>query len=325
MKKSANYCKISITAAAFLALGTIQTVRADSGAAPMPAPAPLAAPVADPALTNVVHSTAVAVVADDVRVVKGSNVNLRARPNRTAEVITQLKKGDQVTALETKSVTDAGKTQEWARVTLPATAKCYVLTKLIANGKATGDAINIRSGPGTNFKEVGKLAKDEKVQVVKTTGEWTQIKPTDNCAGWVATQYLEAAPLPPMPVPPMIEVPPAPPVSVMVPEPIPAPAPMPAPLAPPAPAVETLSYYVVKDGIFQSVMDEEKGAEKQLAPYELMTIMVERRQYRTAYLDMAEKNLDKYEGKYVRILGNLKWKRGDRYPVIVVDHIEMIW
>jgi hypothetical protein len=94
-------------------------------------------------------------------------------------------------------------------------------------------------------------------------------------------------------------------------------------IAPPEP--ETLSYYVVKDGIFRTVDASELSGDKQLAPYELMTIMFERRHYRIAFLEVAEKDLDKYQGKHVRILGNLRWKRGDRDPVIVVDRIEPVW
>ncbi len=299
-----------------IALGILlaaNTARGDSGAAPI--------------------STKTAARAGELRVVKADNVNLRARPSRAAEVVAQLKKGDEVKLLETKSVVEGGKTQQWGRVNLPASAKCYVSSKFIANGKASGDAVNIRSGPGMNFKEVGKLTKGEKVEVVKAGAEWTQIKPTTDCFGWVATDYLEAVPLTPPVAPPVIAPAPpvaapvveAPPVTVATP-PVTAPvvsAPV-APPAPPQPATETLEYYTVKDGIFQSFEPQEKG-EKPLAPYELMTIMVERRQYRIAYLDMAQKDLDKFEGKHVRILGNLRWKKGERYPVIAVDRIELVW
>lgn len=304
MKRYISYCTISV---AILLLAV--SARADSGAAPL--------------------STKATPAGSDVRIVKGSNLNLRARPSRTAEVITQLKKGDEVKVLETKSVAEGSKTQEWGRVTLPVSAKCYVLSKLIADSKATGDAINIRSGPSTNFKEVGKLSKGEKVEVVKAGTEWTQIKATAGCSGWVSTEYLEAAPVAPPVVAPVL--PSAPPVISSVVEAPPAPvvmAPVPVPVVmpPPAPPAEpeTLAYYVVKDGIFQTVGPEEKG-EKTLAPFELMTIMVERRQYRIAYLEVAEKNLGKYEGKHVRVLGNVRWKRGDRYPVVVVDRIEPVW
>jgi SH3-like domain-containing protein len=268
--------------------------------------------------------------------VKGDRVNLRARPLHNAEIITQLKKGDEVKVLETKTVGEGNKTQEWARITLPASAKCYVLAKLLTDGKANAEAINIRSGPGTSFKEVGKLAKGDKVTVVKAGGEWTQVKPTDKCTGWVASSLLEVVPAPAVvPIaPPVVapEIAPAPPVSNIVPA-APAvtaamPPPPPAPAAPtPAPPadVERLEYFVVRDGIFQTVDDEEKKIEKALTSYELMTIMVDRLQYRVAYLDMAPQSLDKYEGKHVRVIGNLRWKRGDRYPVIIVDHIEPVW
>ncbi len=295
MKKFTSYCTISfvmlVAAAAF----------ADSGAASISTIAPSAG----------------------ASLLKANKVNIRARPSRTAELVTQLKKGDEVKVFETKSVVEAGKTQEWSRITLPATAKCYVLSKLIAGGKATGDGINIRCGPGSNFKEIGKLTKGEKVYLVKAGSEWTQIKPTLQCSGWVASEYLEVAPVP-VPV-----LTPAPPIISNVAEVVSAPIAPPVVVPAPTPAFqsepETLAYYVVRDGIFQTVDSQEKQEEKMLAPYELMTLVFDRRQYRVAYLDMAEKNLDKYEGKHVRILGNLRWRRGERYPVIIVERIEPVW
>jgi len=286
----------------------------------------------------VISLVAVAALAVPVpSVLKGNNVNVRARPSRTAELILQLNKGDKVTVLETQTVIEGGKTQQWSRITLPAAAKCYVQSKLIADGKATGDNVNIRCGPGTNFKDVGKLAKGQQVEVVKVIGEWTQIKPTPGCSGWVASEYLEAAPL----VAPVIvpELKPAPLVAPKAPEvasaPVAAPvkeAPPPAPtpqvaLPQPAPPSEpeTLSYYVVRDGIFQTVQPDAKSGEKPPAPYELMTPMFERRQHRIAYLELNIKELEKFEGKHVRILGNLRWRRGDRYPVIAVDRMEPVW
>ncbi len=303
MKKFTSYSAISLAAMCAFAVG----VFADSGAARIGA-----------AKSATLGAS----------VIKADKVSLRARPGRTAELIMSLKKGDEVKVLETKSVTEAGKAQEWSRITLPATAKCYVLGKFIANGKSTGDNVNIRCGPGTTFKEVGKLAKGDKVSVVKAAGEWTQIKPTPKCCGWVASEYLEAVPVAaPVIVPALAPAPPVPskPVEVVS-APVAAPVVVTPPPAPAPPAEpETLQYYVVRDGIFQTVEPEEKKLEKTLAPYELMTIMFERRQYRIAYLEMAIKNLDEFEGKHVRILGNLRWRRGDRYPLIIVDRIEMVW
>ncbi|MBM3859232.1 MAG: hypothetical protein FJ395_06235 [Verrucomicrobia bacterium] len=289
-------------------------------------------------------AAAVAFAKPAASLLKANNVNLRARPGLTAELITQVNKGDEVNVLETKPVVEGGKTQQWSRITLPASAKCYVLSKLIADGKAAGDAVNIRSGPGTNFKDVGKLAKGEKVSVVKVAGEWTQIKPTPKCSGWVASEYLEAAPLAaPVIVPALTPAPPVapkvnevvsapvaapvaePPAAVAPTEPILTPAPV-FPQTPTAPTEpETLQYYVVRDGIFQSVESGVKRSGTPGAPYELMTLMFERRQYRIAYLEMSLSELDKFEGKHVRVLGNLRWRRGERYPIIAVERIEPVW
>ena len=230
-----------------------------------------------------------------------NNVNVRARADKSAEVIAQLKKGDIVDVKERKG--------EWVRITAPATAKCYVSTKLVSDGSAATDAVNIRCGPGTNYKDIGKLAKGDKVEVVETKGEWTQIKPTPNCTGWVAAELIEIA------------------------EPTPAPAPMqtsevilppPAPAAQPVqmvdPGVETHLQYVVKDGYLAVVKEAHAPG-----PYALMTEDVMGRQYIIAYLESAQTNLTRYDGKHVRITGNQRWKRGDRYPVIAIERCDMVW
>lgn len=295
MKKSTLCSASSLLMAALVCAAQ---VRADSGAAPMPVSAPAAGP--------------------STRVVKGDHVNIRSRPATTAEVIGQLRKGDQVEVQETKSVTEAGKAHEWVRIALPEKAKCFVSSPLVKDGIAVSDNANVRCGPGTNFKDVGQLKKGEKVAVVKTEGEWTQIKPTANCSGWVAGEYLET----------MVVLPPSRPIisTTEVAPPLPPPQPLP-PLLPQT-IVETRTVevevhvdYVVRDGILQKV----QGEAAPVQPYELATEIVERRQYRIAYLDLGTLDVAKYEGKHVRLVGNQRWRQGDRYPVMVVERIDMVW
>jgi len=229
-------------------------------------------------------------------------VNVRARANKTAEIVAQLSKGDSVEVVEHKA--------EWLRITLPANAKCYVSAKFVKDGAATSDAINIRCGPGTNYKDVGKLAKGEKVEVVEARGEWTQIKPTAHCTGWVAVELVEiAAPAPPPPAPITTSEVTTPPVT-LPPEPM-----------KPAESDEVHVRYVVKDGFLHAVKDAANAP----ASYELMTEDVGMRQYRIAYLETTEKNLTRYEGKHVKVFGNERWRRTERDPVIAVERIDMIW
>ncbi|HUK81007.1 MAG TPA: SH3 domain-containing protein [Verrucomicrobiae bacterium] len=274
MKRFTSLCVLSA------ALLTADAVRADSLAAPTPSP-----------LSAGSHGT-----------VLKDKVNVRARGNKTAEIVAQLNKGDSVDIVEHKG--------EWLRIVLPAGANCYVSTKFVKGGVATSDNVNIRCGPSTNYKEVGKLAKGEAVEVVKLQGDWVAIKPTAHCTGWVAAELVEiAAAAPPTPAPITTSEVVTPPVS------------LPAAPMQPAEQDEVHVRYVVRDGIFQAVKDTANAP----APYELLTEEVDTRQYRTAYLETTDKNLARYEGKHVRVRGNETWRRSQRYPVIAVERIDMVW
>jgi len=232
-----------------------------------------------------------------------NNVNVRSRGNKDAEVIAQLKKGDTVDIKERKG--------EWLRIAAPAHTKCYISSKFIKDGIATGDAINIRCGPGTNYKDIGKFAKGDKLEALEAKGEWTLIKPTANCTGWVAAELIEIA------------------------TPTPAPAPIQtseAPLPPPTPILtaqpiqmvdqgaDMQVQYVVKDGILAVVKEANAPG-----PYALLTDDVMGRQYIMAYLESSQTNLSRYDGKHVRIMGNQRWKRGERYPIIAIERCDMVW
>ena len=99
----------------------------------------------------------------------------------------------------------------------------------------------------------------------------------------------------------------------------------PLPPAPAATEVKVVStdpdvqvQYVIKTGILQS-------SGRDIAPYQLMTEEKNRLQHRRDFLESPDINLDRYIGKTVRVQGNEKWKRGDRYPIIIVDRVDIVW
>ena len=59
--------------------------------------------------------------------------------------------------------------------------------------------------------------------------------------------------------------------------------------------------------------------------YALMTPNVGDREYVIAYLDAPQTNLARYNGKHVRVLGNQRWQRDERYPVIAVERVDIVW
>ena len=283
-------------------LWSAQPVRADVG----PAVQPVAAPVAQTGRGTV----------------KGNRCNVRSRPTTTAEVIVQLHKGDSVEVLERKAgIEHPDKAVEWLRIALPATAKCYVSAKHLADGVVAADDLNVRCGPGANYRDVGKLAKGTKVEVVASKGEWTQNKPTSQCSGWIAAELVDVEPVA---VPSV--TPPAP-TAVNMPEIVTPPVAAPVTsAAAPAPAVSVVNIdpdvavaYVVKDGYLHVVTDSNAPA-----AYELRTQEADRLSFRMAYLETSETNLKKFEGKHVRVTGNQRWRKGDRYPVIAIERIDRV-
>lgn len=51
--------------------------------------------------------------------------------------------------------------------------------------------INIRSGPGTNYRIIATLSSGDQLEVLKRGEGWTQVKPGKGDAGWIPEGYLQ--------------------------------------------------------------------------------------------------------------------------------------
>ena len=54
----------------------------------------------------------------------------------------------------------------------------------------TGNDVYVRSGPGTNYYNCGKLTKGDKVRVVKTQFSWSCIVPPKESFSWISMRYV---------------------------------------------------------------------------------------------------------------------------------------
>ncbi len=248
--------------------------------------------------------------------VKGQHSNVRSRPSLSSEVITQLHKGETVDVLERKTVTEREKSLDWLRIALPSSAKCFVGAKHLTDGAANVENLNVRCGPGSNYRDIGKLSKGTKVEIVEKKGEWVQIRPTADCSGWIAAELLdvEATPRGPAPSASTSDIV-TPPVAV---------SPTPGPAAPAISIVnadpDVLVTYVLKDGYVGAVNETNAPA-----AFELRTAEEDRLSFRVAYLETSDTNLKRFEGKHVRIVGTQRWRKGERYPVITIERVDMVW
>lgn len=57
-------------------------------------------------------------------------------------------------------------------------------------GRITGNDVLVRSGPGTDYYQCGKLFKADTVQVTREEGGWSQIVPPAGSFSWVHMQYV---------------------------------------------------------------------------------------------------------------------------------------
>ena len=58
----------------------------------------------------------------------------------------------------------------------------------------TGDNVYVRSGPGTNFYDCGKLNKGDKVKVIGKQFSWARVVPPASSFSWISIQYVSIDP-----------------------------------------------------------------------------------------------------------------------------------
>jgi uncharacterized protein YraI len=56
--------------------------------------------------------------------------------------------------------------------------------------EVSGNDVRIRSGPGTQFYQCGRLYAGDRVQVVKSEQGWSCIVPPPGCFSWISVQYV---------------------------------------------------------------------------------------------------------------------------------------
>lgn len=163
---------------------------------------------AKPAATNAPAAASPAVkLVPGPAVVSGEAVNVRGQPSLRAEVITRLKRGDEVTVLgevPPEKPKQRGPAQ-WARIAFPTNAPVWVFAEFVdpTNKTVTVAKLNLRAGPGENFSVVGALGKGDSVNETLAKNHWLAIEPPTNAFAFIAAEFLKQDLKPETPAPPM--------------------------------------------------------------------------------------------------------------------------
>ena len=86
---------------------------------------------------------------------------------------------------------------DWARITLPAGLRTWIYSKYIDvngnRGVINADGVRVRPSPSTSNSTsppLGKYRRGEKVVVLDSKGDWTEIRAPKDIGAWLRTEYM---------------------------------------------------------------------------------------------------------------------------------------
>jgi uncharacterized protein YgiM (DUF1202 family) len=118
--------------------------------------------------------------------VTGDFVDLRALPDDQSEIAGLAPRG---TVL--RSAGDPSPGAKWVEVIPPSNVVLWVHHSHVSNGVVTGDALQIRSGPGVGYRPVGTLDRGARVNIQQRLGNWYAIDPPPSARLWISADHIE--------------------------------------------------------------------------------------------------------------------------------------
>ena len=115
--------------------------------------------------------------------VLADRVNMRAKPSADAEVVAQVYKGDVVKVRQV-----AG---DWVEIVPPTNVSVWVFAEFVKDGTVMARKLNMRGGPGINYRIVGVLETGSKVTVRMQRGEWLEVAAPESASLWVSREFIK--------------------------------------------------------------------------------------------------------------------------------------
>ena len=124
-------------------------------------------------------------MAENMVSVKGNILNMRSGPGTHTEVLWELKKGYPLQVLKRQvrwlQIKDFEGDTGWVARSLTGNAPHHVVKSPTAN---------VRSGPGTQYRIVGKAEYGELMRTLENRGRWVRVEREGTKSGWVAKSLL---------------------------------------------------------------------------------------------------------------------------------------
>ena len=133
----------------------------------------------------VLASTQLPAQAAEMVSIKGSVVNMRSSPGTGSQVLWELERGYPLQVLQRKG--------SWLQVKDFENDKGWVaraLTDHIPHHIVKSRTANIRSGPGTNYRIVGKAERYDLMRTRGAKSGWVRVEGGDGIKGWISKRLL---------------------------------------------------------------------------------------------------------------------------------------
>jgi len=127
--------------------------------------------------------------------VNADNINIRSDSTSSAQVICTVNRDERLeVTLEL---------YDWYKIRLPKNSPSYVKkglaecfnfaqdSKTCLNAKILKDSVNVRLKPSESSPIIGKVNKDEVINVLEDTGGWLKIEPVANSSGWIHKKFVQ--------------------------------------------------------------------------------------------------------------------------------------
>lgn len=123
--------------------------------------------------------------------INADNVNIRFDATVSSSVISRINKGDRVEVML--------ELYEWYKIKLPKAAPSFIKKNLVSliddkTAQVLKDRVNIRLRPDEASPILGRVDKNEVINILEDKGLWYRIEPVNNSFGWIHKKFVEKVP-----------------------------------------------------------------------------------------------------------------------------------
>jgi uncharacterized protein YgiM (DUF1202 family) len=128
--------------------------------------------------------------------VNSNNINIRSDSTTNSQIVHTINKGEQVDVIL--------ELYEWYKIRLPKKSPAYIKKALTAcvnysqeansrcqNAKVLKKRVNIRLQPNESSPILGRVNKDQIINILDDCGSWYKIEPVENSFGWIHKRFVD--------------------------------------------------------------------------------------------------------------------------------------